>query len=70
MAGRSLALDLASRNIAVVLLHPGWVRTDMTGGSGLMDAEESAAGLIDRLDELSMAITGTFVHANGDPLPW
>ncbi|REJ74493.1 MAG: SDR family NAD(P)-dependent oxidoreductase [Acidobacteria bacterium] len=70
MAGRSLAHDLADREIAVVLLHPGWVRTDMTGGSGLIDVDESAAGLIARLDELSMETTGTFVHQSGEPLPW
>lgn len=70
MAGRSLAHDLADRQIAVRLLHPGWVRTDMTGGSGLIDVDESAAGLIARLDELSMETTGTFAHENGEELPW
>ena len=52
-----------------MLLHPGWVRTDMTGGAGLIDVDESAAGLIERLDELSMATTGTFVHQSGERLP-
>ena len=70
MAGRSLSLDLESRRIAVVLLHPGWVRTDMTGGSGLMDVDESAGGLIERLDALSMESTGSFLHQNGEELPW
>ncbi len=70
MAGRSLSLDLAAEGIAVRLLHPGWVRTDMTGGAGLIDVDESAAGLIERLDELSMATSGTFVHVSGERLPW
>ena len=37
-AGRSLGLDLAPRGVAVGILHPGWVKTAMTGGSGLIDA--------------------------------
>lgn len=70
MAGKSLAIDLADRGIALVLLHPGYVRTDMTGGSGLIEVDEAAAGLIARLDELTVAETGTFVHQNGERLPW
>ena len=69
-AGKSLALDLASRDIAVAILHPGWVRTDMTRGQGLVDAPESAAGLIARLDGLTQETTGTFWHMNGEQLPW
>ncbi len=69
-AGRSLALDLRERGIAVVLLHPGFVRTDMTGGMGDMDPEESAALLVERIDELTLERTGRFVHARGEELPW
>lgn len=69
-AGRSLANDLASRGIAVVLLHPGYVRTDMTGGRGDVEPAEAAAGLVERIDELSTADSGTFRHANGEELPW
>jgi NAD(P)-dependent dehydrogenase (short-subunit alcohol dehydrogenase family) len=70
MAGRSLAHDLKSDGIAVAILHPGFVRTDMTGGDGLIDPPESAAGLIQRLDELTLENTGSFWHANGERLPW
>lgn len=69
-AGRSLANDLASRGIAVGLLHPGYVRTDMTGGRGDVEPAEAAAGLVERIDELSTADSGTFRHANGEELPW
>ncbi|MEM6730540.1 MAG: SDR family oxidoreductase [Myxococcota bacterium] len=70
MAGRSLAHDLRPRGISVTLLHPGFVRTDMTGGAGHIDAHESAAGLIKRLDESSMESTGSFYHQSGERLPW
>jgi NAD(P)-dependent dehydrogenase (short-subunit alcohol dehydrogenase family) len=69
MAGVSLAHDLRQRGIAVALLHPGMVATEMTGGQGIPPAE-SAAGLIQRMDELDIAQSGSFWHANGELLPW
>jgi NAD(P)-dependent dehydrogenase (short-subunit alcohol dehydrogenase family) len=70
MAGRSLAQDLREAGVAVVILHPGFVRTEMTGGQGLIDPPESAAGLIARIDELSLETSGSFRHTNGEELPW
>jgi NAD(P)-dependent dehydrogenase (short-subunit alcohol dehydrogenase family) len=69
-AGVSLARDLAPRGVAVALLHPGWVRTDMTANQGLIDAAESARLLVARVDELTPKTSGTFVHANGEVLPF
>lgn len=69
MAGRSLAWDLKDKGIAVVLLHPGMVATEMTGRQGI-PPEEAARGLIKRIDELDMRRTGTFWHQNGEALPW
>ncbi len=70
IAGVSLARDLEGRGIPVVLLHPGYVRTEMTGRNGLVDAPEAAAGLLARIDELDMSTTGSFKHAQGQTLPW
>jgi NAD(P)-dependent dehydrogenase (short-subunit alcohol dehydrogenase family) len=70
MAGMSLARDLAPRGIAVALLHPGYVRTDMTGGHGHVDPSESAAQLWQRIDALTLETSGAFWHANGEALPW
>lgn len=69
MAGVNLAHDLQERGIAVVLLHPGMVATQMTGRQGIKPAE-AAAGLIARIDELTLERTGRFMHANGEELPW
>jgi len=68
--GKSLARDLAPRGIAVFLLHPGMVATDMLGGHGDITPDEAAANLIARLDSLGLADSGSFWHANGTPLPW
>ena len=67
--GMNLKHDLESRGIAVALLHPGLVATDMTAGNGI-DPSDSAAGLIARIDELGLETSGGFWHAEGYELPW
>lgn len=70
MAGVSLARDLRDRDISVVLLHPGYVDTDMTNHSGDVAPADAAAGLLQRIDELTLQTSGSFRHANGETLPW
>jgi NAD(P)-dependent dehydrogenase (short-subunit alcohol dehydrogenase family) len=69
MTGKSLSVDLKDAGIAVFLLHPGWVSTDMTEGTGI-PVEESAAGLVERMDSLDISQTGSFWHQEGYQLPW
>lgn len=69
-AGVSLAIDLKGQGVGVAILHPGAVRTEMTGGSGMIDADESVRGLLRRIDELTLDVSGRFLHQNGQPLPW
>lgn len=69
-AGVSMARDFVTRGISVVILHPGAVRTGMTGGQGDLEADESASRLLRRIDELRLESTGRFLHQNGDVLPW
>ena len=67
--GTNLKHDLLPKGIAVALLHPGLVATDMTGGQGISPAD-SAKGLIQRIDALNLSNTGGFWHAEGYVLPW
>ena len=69
-AGVSLAQDLKGRGISVILLHPGYVQTDMTRHQGTVDPADAATGLLQRIDELTLESTGRFLHANGEALPW
>ena len=69
MIGANLAHELRPRGIAVALLHPGLVATDMTNGQGVMPSE-AARGLIERVDELTLENSGSFWHAEGYKLPW
>ena len=70
VAGKSLAEDLRREGIAVALLHPGYVQTDMTGHGGDVTPAQAAAGLVRRVDELNLENSGSFWHANGQRLPW
>lgn len=69
-AGKSMAVDLKSKGIAVALLHPGYVATPMTGDKGDLTAEASAKGLFKRIMDLDMSKTGTFFDTDGSALPW
>ena len=71
MAAKSLSRDLLKEEIYVAILHPGLVSTRMTGFTKYgISTEESANGLIKRIDSLNKYNTGTFWHTNGEILPW
>ena len=65
----NLVHEFKPKGIAVAVLHPGLVATDMTDGEGITPAE-SARGLIQRIDDLTIDTTGGFWHAEGYMLPW
>ena len=67
---KSLALDLAPEGIATATLHPGWVRTDMGGPNGLIDAPESVSGMLNVIGGLSVANTGQFFNYDGSTIAW
>ena len=69
-ASVSLARDLKARGVAVAILHPGYVATEMTGHGGSIQPSEAAAGLLARIDALTLANSGSFWHMNGETLPW
>jgi NAD(P)-dependent dehydrogenase (short-subunit alcohol dehydrogenase family) len=69
-AGMSLARDLRAAGVAVAILHPGYVRTEMTDYSGSVEPDDAAKQLVDRIDALTLETSGTFWHANGQVLPW
>jgi NAD(P)-dependent dehydrogenase (short-subunit alcohol dehydrogenase family) len=67
--GMNLMHELKPYGVAIALLHPGLVATEMTGGRGI-SPQDSAAGLVARIDELNLENTGSFWHAEGYELPW
>lgn len=69
IASVSLAQDLKAQGIAVFILHPGMVATEMTDKNGISPSE-AASNLLNRIDQLKIEDTGSFWHANGERLPW
>ncbi len=69
-AGVTLARDLGRRGIAVALLHPGFVQTDMVGFAGDISPAVAAERLAARIDELTLENSGSFWHSSGEQLPW
>jgi NAD(P)-dependent dehydrogenase (short-subunit alcohol dehydrogenase family) len=69
-AGKSLAVDLLPRGVAVAILHPGFVKTEMTGNRGSVEPDDAARDMLKRIDALTLENSGTFWHASGEVLPW
>ena len=70
--GKSLSLDLKDKGIVVLILHPGWVRTDMGGPNGQLTVTESVEGQLDLIARAykQPAMSGRFFHVSGQDLPW
>ncbi len=70
MVVKSLAIDLRSICIIAVLLHPGWVRTDMGGPSGSISTKQSVSGMRNVICQLVLSDSGKFVAYDGQIIPW
>ncbi|MEX2469276.1 MAG: SDR family oxidoreductase [Pseudohongiellaceae bacterium] len=69
-AVKSLSIDLADDGFNVLLLHPGWVQTDMGGPSALIDTGTSVDGMLQLIDQLGPAQNGQFLAYDGKQIPW
>ena len=66
---KSLSIDLEDEGVTCVLLHPGYVRTDMTSQNGFIDVDESVSGLISVL-ESDMPLNGKWYDFKREAIPW
>jgi NAD(P)-dependent dehydrogenase (short-subunit alcohol dehydrogenase family) len=69
-AMKSFSIDLAPRGITCVLVHPGWVRTDMGGAGGKLAPAESVKSLRALIASLASTDSGKFFNVDGEELPW
>jgi NAD(P)-dependent dehydrogenase (short-subunit alcohol dehydrogenase family) len=67
---KSLSIELAPRGITCVVVHPGWVRTDMGGPGGKLDPPESVAALRRLIAGLKPQDAGRFFNYDGKTYPW
>ena len=70
MFTRSLANELRGDGFICVVVHPGWVQTDMGGANATLTVGESAQGIRSVIEKLSPEDSGTFWNYDGEPLPW
>ncbi len=66
----SAARDLKTAGISAILLHPGWVRTDMGGANGEINAQQSAQKLRAILSSVHLEHSGNFYDIDGSIIPW
>lgn len=67
---RGLATELKPQGVPVLIVHPGWVKTEMGGDGAQLSPEESAANLVKLIDKFDIASTGKFLAWNGKELAW
>lgn len=69
-AAKSLAIDWKDKNISVLMLHPGWVKTDMGGESAKLEIPDSIQRMIQVISDLNLETSGSFVNYEGNKLEW
>ena len=69
-AWKSLSIDFRDKGIAMVMLHPGWVQTDMGGENAKIDTETSVSGMMQVIEALTLDQSGTFQVYDGSEMPW
>ena len=70
MASINIALDLGKERMISVVLHPGWVKTDMGGPNAPLGIEEAVRAMIQTIERLGPEQNGGFFDRHGKPQPW
>ncbi len=70
LVGHGLAQELKRDGVAVLLLHPGWVQTDMGGPNAPLKAPESISGLRDVIENATLGRSGSYLDYRGKTLDW
>lgn len=69
-AMKSIAIDIKPKNIAVLILHPGWVKTDMGGSNASMEISKSVVKMRETIANFTHQQSGEFLRYDGEKLPW
>ncbi|MDX1593136.1 MAG: SDR family oxidoreductase [Gammaproteobacteria bacterium] len=65
-----MAHELRRRDIGVLLLHPGWVRTTMGGESATLSPAEAVEKMLECVDGFTMEQTGKLFTSAGREMSW
>jgi NAD(P)-dependent dehydrogenase (short-subunit alcohol dehydrogenase family) len=67
---KSLSIDLKDKGIISVVLHPGWVKTEMGGPDAEISTRESVEQIFTNLSSLTIGDSGRFIDIDGSDIPW
>ncbi len=70
MEWKSLSKDTASKGLICVVLHPGWVQTDMGGAQATLTIDQSVPSMVKVIDGLKPCDNGRFLNYDGSEIPW
>lgn len=70
MGFKSFAIDTQPKGVTSLVLHPGWVQTDMGGPNALITTEQSVEGMLKTIDEATLAQSGNFYGWKGNTIGW
>jgi NAD(P)-dependent dehydrogenase (short-subunit alcohol dehydrogenase family) len=69
-AMKSLSVDLVKRGVSVIVINPGWVKTDMGGAGARLTAADSVARMRKVIDSAGLVHSGKFFNHDGAEYPW
>ncbi len=70
MEWKGLSVDTAGKGLICVVMHPGWVQTDMGGAQATLTIDQSVPALVKAIDALKPADNGRFINYDGTEIPW
>ena len=70
MGFKSFAIDTEPRGVISLVMHPGWVQTDMGGPNALITTEQSVSGMLDAASRATQSDSGKFLGWKGNEIPW
>ncbi len=70
MINQNLSIELKPKGILSVVMHPGWVQTDMGGPNALISIDESISAMTQTIDKFKLEHTGGFFERTGERIPF
>ena len=70
MFSMAMKNELEEMGVSLLIIHPGWVETDMGGPNAPLSKVASVRGIIQRISEQNMSMSGRFVQFDGTPVEW
>ena len=70
MFSMAMKNELDDAGNSLMLMHPGWDEPDMGGPNAPLSTKESVNGIMQRIEEQNMSLSGRYVEFEGSPIEW